>query len=80
MKNQRREATDQSFSFNLNAMSIMSFCRAIDSGNSATSEPDMFSRWIKLSDDSLAANWKPRKRVASRSRGKFQAVFSAIPA
>jgi hypothetical protein len=80
MKNQRREVPDRSSSFNLNTMSIIAFCRAIDSGSSPTSEPDMFSRWIKLSDDLLAANWKPRKRLASRSRGKFEIVFSATSA
>ncbi len=74
------EQTDRSFPFNLNAMSIMAFCHAIDSGDAPTAELDMFSRWIKLSDDLLAANWKARKKAANRSRGKFGIAFSANPA
>ena len=82
MTNGHRNAgqTDRSFSFNLNAMSIIAFCRAIDSREAPTAELDMFSRWIKLSDDLLAANWKPRKKVANRGRRKLEIVFSANPA
>jgi hypothetical protein len=72
--------TNRSFPFNLNKMSIIAFCRAIDCGDAPAAELDMFSRWIKLSDDLLAANWKPRKRGANRSRSKFGIAFSANPA
>jgi hypothetical protein len=71
------ESTDRSFSFNLNAMSILAFCRAIDCGNSPVAELDMFSRWIRLSDDLLAADWKPLKKMASRSKKRFGIAFSA---
>lgn len=81
MQNRHRNVQREgSFPFNLNAMSIMTFCRAIDSGDAPAAEADMFSRWIKLSDDLLAANWKPRKRGANRSRSKFQIAFSPNPA
>ena len=74
------EQTGRSFPFNLNAMSIMAFCCAIDRGNSPATELDMFSRWIRLSDDLLAANWQPLKKVAKRSRRQFGIAFSAKPA
>lgn len=74
------EQTDRSFPFNLNAMSIMAFCHAIDSGNAPTAELDMFSRWIRLSDDLLAASRKTGKKLANRSRRKFGIAFSANPA
>jgi hypothetical protein len=74
------ERTNRSFPFNLNAMSILGFCRAIDSQNVPSAEPDMFSRWIKLSDDLLDANWKLKKRAARRGRSQFGIAFSAKPA
>lgn len=82
MKNRHRESetTKRSFPFNLNAMSIIAFCRAIDSGDAPAAELDMFSRWIKLTDDLLDANWKPRKKMANRGRNKFGIAFSANPA
>jgi hypothetical protein len=78
MTNRQRNAerTNRSFPFNLNAMSILGFCRAIDSRNVPAAEPDMFSRWIKLSDDLLDANWKPKKKAA-RSSKKFGVALSA---
>lgn len=82
MTNAHRNAgqTDRPFPFNLNAMSIIAFCRAIDSGDAPAAELDMFSRWIKLTDDLLDANWKPRKKMANRGRSKFGIAFSANPA
>lgn len=79
-RHRNAENVDRPLSFNLNAMSILSFCRAIDCGNSSPDEPDMFSRWIRLSDDLLAANWKPRKRVSNRGRRNYQVVALPNPA
>ena len=82
MTNGHRNAdhTDRSFYSNLSAMSIMTFCRAVDTRNAPATEPDMFSRWIRLTDDLLAASWKPRKRSANRNRSKFGITLSANPA
>jgi hypothetical protein len=82
MPNHHRNAehTDRAFPFNLNAMSIMAFCHAIDYGYPPATELDMFSRWIRLSDDLLAANWKPGKKLANRKRAKFGIALSAKPA
>jgi hypothetical protein len=74
------EQTNRFSSFNLNTMSKMAFCRAIDSGNSPTAELDMFSRWIRLSDDLLEASWKSGKKMVRRSRRKIGIAFSANPA
>jgi len=71
------EHTDRSFPFNLSAISILGFCRAIDAGHAPAADPDMFTRWIRLSDDLLAANWKRGKKVGKRNRGKSGFVFRA---
>lgn len=80
MTNVHHNAERTERSLNLNAMSILAFCRAIDCGKSPATELDMFSRWIRLSDDLLAANWQPLKKVAKRSRRQFSIAFSAKPA
>jgi hypothetical protein len=82
MTNGHRNArqTDRSFPFNLNAMSIIAFCRAIDSGDAPAAELDMFSRWIKLTDDLLDAHCKPRKKAANRGRSKSGIAFLPSPA
>lgn len=82
MQNRHRNAEriDRSFPFNLNAMSILGFCRAIDYPSVPAVELDMFSRWIKLSDDLLAKSWKSRRKLANPGRGKFGVAFSAKPA
>lgn len=81
MTNAHRNAgqTDRPFPFNLNAMSIIGFCRAIDFGDAPAADLDMFSRWIKLTDDLLDANCKPRKKAATRARSKSRIAFSAKP-
>ncbi len=74
------EHTNQPSSFNLSAMSIIAFCRAIDSGTSPVAELDMFSRWIRLSDRALDANQNSCKQSRSRGRRKCKTILSAKPA
>lgn len=74
------EHTNRSFSFMPNVASIIALCRASNFWDSPTAELDMFSRWIKLSDDLLAANRKPLKKAASHRRSKLAIVLSAKPA
>ena len=82
MPNHHRNAehTDRAFPFNLNAMSIMAFCHAIDYGNLPAAELDMFSRWIRLSDRALEANQNTGKPSGSRRRRKYKMIFSVKPA
>jgi hypothetical protein len=81
MTNGHRNAEDANQpSFNLSAMSIIAFCRAIDSGNSPTAELDMFSRWIRLSDRALDAKQNICKQSRSRGRRKCKTILSAKPA
>lgn len=82
MINGRRNAehTNRPFAFNLNAISIIAFCRAIDYGNPPATELDMFSRWIRLSDRALAASQNTAKRSGSRGRRKYKTILSAKPA
>lgn len=82
MTNRHRNAErrDRSFTFNLNATSILGFCRAVDAPRAASVEPDMFSRWIKLSDDLLDKSWKSGRKAANTARKKLGIAFSAKPA
>ena len=61
------ERTDRS-GFNSNPASVISFCAAPNSWELPNAELDMFSRWIKLSDDALAANPKSRKKARPNRR------------
>jgi hypothetical protein len=61
------EHTERVVSFNPSPVSTGSICDAPGSWD-APDPVDMFSRWIKLSDDALAANRKARKKGASRNR------------
>jgi hypothetical protein len=64
MPNEHRNAehTDRPASFNHNPASVMSFWDA------PNADLDMFTRWIKLSDEVLGANRKVRKKTANRGR------------
>lgn len=72
IQNEHRNAEymDRAGSFNPNLASIIAFCHAPDFCDAPDVELDMFSRWIKLSDEALAAGRRSRKRAAAiRSRG-----------
>jgi len=70
MRKQHRNAehTTRFGSCNENRGSVFSFCDAAGSWDAPAAELDMFSRWIKLADDALAAKRKSRKRAANRIR------------
>jgi len=58
------EHTDRPTSFNPNPASVMSFWDA------PNAELDMFTRWIKLSDEVLGANRNVSKKAANRRRSR----------
>jgi hypothetical protein len=63
MPNQHRaEHTDRPASLNHNSGSVISFWDA------PTDDLDMFTRWIKLSDDALDAHRGARKKAANHRR------------
>jgi hypothetical protein len=71
------EHTNRPFSFNPSIAGIMALCRGPILWEDPAAEVDMFSRWIKLTDDLLAANRKPRKKPATRGRSKLAMALSA---
>jgi hypothetical protein len=73
------EHANQPFSFNPSIASIVAFCRGSSRWEDPAAEVDMFSRWIKLSDDLLAANRKPRKKPAARGRSKWPSFCQRSP-
>ena len=62
------EHTERPFSFKPNVASIIALCRAPNFWDTPHAELDMFSRWIKLSDQALAANRNTRKKAAGRNK------------
>jgi hypothetical protein len=67
-KNRSAEQTDRTGSFTYNLASVIAACHASDNCDAPDAELDMFSRWIKLSDEVLAASRKARKKVANFRR------------
>lgn len=67
-KHRNAEHTDRTGSFTHNLASVIAACHASDSWDAPDAELDMFSRWIKLSDEVLAASRKARKKVANFRR------------
>jgi hypothetical protein len=80
MTNELRNAehTERPFSFKPNAASMVALCRPTNFWDAPNAELDMFSRWIRLSDKALAANW--RNQTAGRSRRKCKTILSTKPA
>jgi hypothetical protein len=68
IKHRNAEHTDRTGSFTHNLASVVAACHGSDSGDTPDAELDMFSRWIKLSDELLAAGRKARKKVANFRR------------
>ncbi len=67
-RNQHQNAAhaNQFGSSNNNQATVFSFCDAPNSWDAPVAELDMFTRWIKLSDEALAASCKVRKAVTRR--------------
>jgi hypothetical protein len=82
MTNDPRSAEHASrpFFFTPTVANVITFCRASNFWDSPTSELDMFSRWIRLSDRALAADQKTRKQSGSRGRPKCKSLLCPKPA
>ena len=76
----KADHTNRSFPFNSSVSSIVTFCREAIFSDGPFSELDMFSRWIKLSDQALAAHQNTRKQSGTRGRRKCKTILLAKPA
>jgi hypothetical protein len=76
MPNEHRDAEHTNRdAFSPNPASMIAFRYAPDSWNAAAAEPDMFTRWIRLSDKALAAH--RHKKGATRGRRKCKILWPA---
>jgi hypothetical protein len=67
-KHRNAEHTNRPGSFTHNLASVIPACHGSDICDAPDAELDMFSRWIKLSDELLAAGRKARKKAANFRR------------